>query len=145
MRCVNMRQDCADTDYSVWLRTLKSVICFCIGDVKASGFFFSSVIQWSKLPNQNRVKVPIGRYLKLPELCLALQITVDCKNKKELTLIRALFNFKVSTSDQLEQLTESELGLFNYFSFRYAIWDSYMNCSITLWNNTICCFYSHTN
>lgn len=60
-------------------------------------------------------------YHELTESCVALQITVDCKNEKELSLIGTLFNFEVSTSVLLEQLTESERGLFNYFSFRYAI------------------------
>lgn len=65
--------------------------------------------------------MPVGRYLKLLKSCVTPQITTACKNEKELSPTGALVLFEVSTSDLLEQLTESELELFNYFSFRYAV------------------------
>ena len=92
------------------------------------------MIQWSELPNQNGDKVFIGRHLKILESCLTLHISTDCKNEKD-SLIGALFCSEVSTSDLLEQFSESELGLLNYFPFIYAIWDIYLNyifnCEIT--------------
>ena len=84
------------------------------------------MIQWSELPNQNGDKVFIGRHLKILESCLTLHISTDCKNEKD-SLIGALFCSEVSTSDLLEQFSESELGLLNYFPFIYAIWDIYLN------------------
>ena len=62
----------------------------------------------------------IGRHLKILESCLTLHISTDGKNEKE-SLTGALFYSEVSTSDLLEQFSESELGLLNYFSFIYAI------------------------
>lgn len=49
----------------------------------------------------------IGRRLKILESCLTLYISTDCKNEKE-SLIGALFCSEVSTSDLLEQFSESE-------------------------------------
>lgn len=111
-----------------------------LGIVFEGTWLFHSALRLNEVSCQARMgfKCPLGD----------MSSTANCSWLQEWEITFSdwsIINSEVRSSDLFEQLTESELRLFNYFSFRYAGWDSYLNFSVTLWNNTICCFYSHTN